>query len=702
MSKKADANRKQAELEERQALSRREFLKKGVVAGVGAAALTGLGTTVAREASSADVEWDYEVDVLVIGAGAFGLPAAIRARDLGSTVLVIDQNFDPGGRMLHSGGWVSLGGGDPVQERDRTGAIDPGFVEADPVVEPDALEDDVELLFRDMTDWSVVDPAGVARYRYNDRELHRAWAENAPATRQFMMDNYVRFARINGTHFGGGVSRARAATTILRLGEVTDIRAGTVSQDDAGRTGMHSSAYAPIVMLDVSARAADGVVGNGGALARPLEFAAREKGARFMLNRRLEEVIREEPFSGRVMGVRASYSPRFNPDSGQRLESFWQEGNIDERRESITIRARQAVIIGTGGHSGNPEFRKMFYPAMSEELFVTSGWSLLGPGRAADASGIIAGMKVGANLAGMQQNYNYPLTAHIQSRIGTRDAYTGMLPGHPTFPFRQSTGVSIGLSGFEHLIAVNQVGKRFYSETDLPRQTGMPRWPGGPGFGTPNTWRDHVVGDWRNCSVDWIRENFSRHSGLDAALQINEGSRAPDYTSGPIWAIFDQEAVERAGWNIDYPYTANDGFFHKADTIEELAHKVMNHPFTTMPLIHLADTVERWNAFVDAGQDEDFERDGDLHPIAAPPFYAAAIMVIWHDSYGGLRINGRAQVVDLEGQVIPGLYSGGEASGGGEMHGLGRAHVHGYIAGTYAVREERVAARRSLAQTIGV
>ena len=58
-----------------------------------------------------------------------------------------------------------------------------------------------------------------------------------------------------------------------------------------------------------------------------------------------------------------------------------------------------------------------------------------------------------------------------------------------------------------------------------------------------------------------------------------------------------------------------------------------------------------------------------------------------HDSYGGLRINGKAQVLDTQGEVIPGLYAGGEASGGGAQHGIGRATVHGYIAGTNAAQE---------------
>ncbi|RDJ93991.1 FAD-binding protein, partial [Lacticaseibacillus rhamnosus] len=57
------------------------------------------------------------------------------------------------------------------------------------------------------------------------------------------------------------------------------------------------------------------------------------------------------------------------------------------------------------------------------------------------------------------------------------------------------------------------------------------------------------------------------------------------------------------------------------------------------------------------------------------------------DSSGGLRINGKAQVRDTRGEVIAGLYAGGEASGGGAQHGIGRASGHGYIAGTNAAPE---------------
>jgi len=46
------------------------------------------------------------------------------------------------------------------------------------------------------------------------------------------------------------------------------------------------------------------------------------------------------------------------------------------------------------------------------------------------------------------------------------------------------------------------------------------------------------------------------------------------------------------------------------------------------------------------------------------------------------------QVIDLLGKPIPVLYAGGEAVGGFNKHGLGKGHVHGFIAGTFAGQEQ--------------
>jgi glycine/D-amino acid oxidase-like deaminating enzyme len=691
MAKKRNTKAEKPEPQESASLSRRDFIKQGVAASVGAAALGGCASTTGAQVTSPEgIQWDYEADLVVIGAGASGLPCAIRARDAGLNVLIIDQNFDVGGKMLHSGGQIALGGGDPCQLRDIAGQGDKeGFIKIPPLHKPQDMTEDTDFLFKDITDWSVLDVGAHAPYRYNDREQHRAWADNCPATRQFLMDNYVRFTRIQGTHPTSGIARARRATTFLMLGDKTDIKAGTVTRQDAGIRDKSSSHFAPRYMDSAAKWAGPGAVWNGAALARGLEFSAREKGIRFMLNRRMTEIIREQPFSGRVLGIKASYTPRFDLATKARLESYWQNGNFDERRITINIRAKRAIMIGAGGHGANPQFRSMFYPAFNEPAFVSSGWAMLGP-LGQDASGIIAGMRIGATLAGMQQNLGISSSFHIPTRLATRDSYTDMLPGHPTFQFRRSTGITLGTSAYEHLIAVNQVGKRFFNEMNLAKRYGSPVWPGGPRVGAPKPSLEHVQGDWRNCSPEWVKQMYNGHPAVDAAMAMNEGSKAPHFYSGPLWAIFDRGTIERDNWDISPPFTADNGYFFSADTIEELARKIeKGHEFQRVPLANLAETVRKWNSYVDAGADPDFARgkDAPMHKIDKPPFYAASICPVWHDSYGGLRINGKGQVLDTQGEVIPGLYCGGEASGGGNQHGLGRALVHGYIAGSQIARE---------------
>ena len=85
--------------------------------------------------------WDLEADVVVIGAGATGLPAAIAAIDAGASVLVVEANYDIGGHAILSGGNVPLGGGTSAQRKYR-------------------IEDSPDTVFTDLTDWSIVQPNG--------------------------------------------------------------------------------------------------------------------------------------------------------------------------------------------------------------------------------------------------------------------------------------------------------------------------------------------------------------------------------------------------------------------------------------------------------------------------------------------------------------------------------------------------------------
>jgi succinate dehydrogenase/fumarate reductase flavoprotein subunit len=63
------------------------------------------------QGTDAPAAWDREADVVVIGAGATGLPASIAAREAGSSVILIEAEEDIGGHAITSYGNVPLGGG---------------------------------------------------------------------------------------------------------------------------------------------------------------------------------------------------------------------------------------------------------------------------------------------------------------------------------------------------------------------------------------------------------------------------------------------------------------------------------------------------------------------------------------------------------------------------------------------------------------
>ncbi len=148
--------------------------------------------------------------------------------------------------------------------------------------------------------------------------------------------------------------------------------------------------------------------------------------------------------------------------------------------------------------------------------------------------------------------------------------------------------------------------------------------------------------------------------------------------------------MDREGWTPEPPHVdVAEGFFFTANTIEELAAAIKNkYQREPMDPQMLAETVARYNGFVDAGADPDFEKPKPHYKIEKPPFYAAWSTPVVHDTRVGLRINGEGRVVDLQGAPIPGLFCGGESAGGFSMHGLARCIVQGRIAGINAAAEK--------------
>ena len=167
---------------------------------------------------------------------------------------------------------------------------------------------------------------------------------------------------------------------------------------------------------------------------------------------------------------------------------------------------------------------------------------------------------------------------------------------------------------------------------------------------------------------------------LDAALA---GTGETVNGGGPIWAIFDADAAKREQWTVEPPYVdIAEGYFFSANPSPLLAAAIVNK-YQRKPIsgATLESTVTRYNSFVDRGNDADFGKPAPKYKIQTPPFYAAWAMPVVHDTRAGLRINAKCQVMDFSGNVIPGLYCGGESAGGFSLHGLARCIVQGRIAG---------------------
>ncbi len=244
----------------------------------------------------------------------------------------------------------------------------------------------------------------------------------------------------------------------------------------------------------------------------------------------------------------------------------------------------------------------------------------------------------------------------------------------PILPLVRATGLEV--TDWQNLILVNQLGQRFYDETKGDYPNGN----------RDNEIHPYKPADYRNnAHIDF---DPTQYNFFNAAVAMHAASGPPDYAAGPIWAIFAADAVAREQWNVTSPYVDLDGYFFSANSLVELAAAIKN-PYQARPMdgATLQATVERYNTFVASGTEGDFGKPRPKYQIWRPPFYAAWATPLVHDTRAGLRINAQGQVMDMQGQVIPGLYCGGESAGGFNQHGLGRCTAQGYITGKNAAAE---------------
>lgn len=128
----------------------------------------------------------------------------------------------------------------------------------------------------------------------------------------------------------------------------------------------------------------------------------------------------------------------------------------------------------------------------------------------------------------------------------------------------------------------------------------------------------------------------------------------------PTYMIFGKSSLnfEFSPWNEESTEKdVKDGVLLYAETIEELAEKI------DVPAENLNAALDKWNEDAKDGKDTQFGRKDGLEPIEGP-FYAYKNMPYNLGAIGGLKINKEAEVIDTNGNAIPGLYAGGLNAGG--------------------------------------
>ena len=117
-------------------------------------------------------------------------------------------------------------------------------------------------------------------------------------------------------------------------------------------------------------------------------------------------------------------------------------------------------------------------------------------------------------------------------------------------------------------------------------------------------------------------------------------------------------------------------YVFSGSTVEEVAKKA------GIDSSGLAETVRKYNRDAETGTDSEFGRKslasglGKLVKIEKGPFYVFPASSVLYGTYCGIRINPKAQVVDVFDNIIPGLYAAGEATGG--VHGSNYMSGSGY------------------------
>jgi succinate dehydrogenase/fumarate reductase flavoprotein subunit len=311
----------------------------------------------------------------------------------------------------------------------------------------------------------------------------------------------------------------------------------------------------------------------------------------------------------------------------------------------VTYHARRAVIITTGGFEYNIRMRKAFLDGPGKE-----GWAFYGsPANTGD--GIRMAIKVGAALSKVGSVAGRVICAIPERRHGLK------------------IGLNTSSVGKPYEIVVDNLGRRYAAERRITKDP-------------------------------------SRYIFWKEAMRFD--TETLTYPRIPSWMIFDTTlmnggalvsaaaaAYNDIDWDKGNQNALRNGWILQGATLAELAQKIRAHPDNRelMDAQALEQQVDTWNSYCDAGNDPDFNAEKNtMGALRKPPYFAIPLYPGGPNTKGGLRSNGRREVLDWDDKPIPRLYAAGEINsafqfvyqGGGN---LAECIVFGRIAGANAAAE---------------
>ena len=296
-------------------------------------------------------------------------------------------------------------------------------------------------------------------------------------------------------------------------------------------------------------------------------------------------------------------------------------------------------------------------------------------------------------------NVTFAVDARVTKLLGDAQQVTGieLEEGHTI----SAGSVMIASGGFEwdRQLADSLLATRLYTMCSPPTNTGdglkMAQRIGAATRGTREAWWApmSITGGMRDGEPIGSLLRFERQ-GPGSIMVNRHGQRfaneAQNYNdlarclqswdspnnqtlNTPAHVVFDQSYLDRYGILDHRSGQPTPDYLIEAATLEELATKL------NVPAGNLTATVERFNQMALKGVDEDFGRgdseydrywgDADspwpnpsLGPLQQGPFYAMEVVNGAFGTCGGIATDGNAQVIDVDGNPIPGLFAAGNAS----------------------------------------